>query len=83
MDEWIGWIAIQTLAIGCGVREVPLAVGVELAVLEDQLDLLITARQAEWIPDQTRVVLVAQKVHAGQPGQHADAGHAQGVVVEP
>ena len=83
MDEWIGWIAIQTLAIGCGVREVPLAVGVELAVLEDQLDLLITGRQAEWIPDHTRVVLVAHKVHAGQPGQHADAGHAQGVVVEP
>jgi hypothetical protein len=51
--------------------------------VDHQLDLTDTGRQLQRVVGQPGIVVIADEDEGGQPGEDADAGDAQGVVVEP
>jgi hypothetical protein len=69
-------------AIGGRRVQVEAAVGLEPAVLQQQLDLVVAARQHA-PGDEAELRVVAQQVHAGQAGEHVQARDAERVVVVP
>jgi len=59
------------------------AVGVELPVLDDQWDLVRSARNADGIRLGAGVELIADDVGRGEAGEDVEARRAEGVIVEP
>jgi len=76
-----GW-PVQVRRI-VGIGEVELAVGVELPILDQQLDLLGTGGKSDRVVGAPRVTLVADEIEPGQTGHEVQPDDAQGVVVEP
>ena len=64
-----------------GYRKVPSAI--ELAVLDDERDLVRTAGDTDRVRLGTGVELVAEDVGRGETGEHVQARRAESVVVEP
>src|SRR6266704_892918 len=85
MDLRIGRIPIQhTVRVGFrSVREEQLALRVELAVGDDELDLLVAGGQVQRVVASTRIELVANEVHARETRKDVDTRGAQCVIVEP
>src|SRR5205807_2640605 len=83
MEARIPGRTVNERGVGRAVRKQQLAVGVELAVLDHQLDLLRAGREPQRVVRSPGVVLVADEIEGGQPREHVDACDPKRVVVEP
>src|SRR5206468_306101 len=63
------------------IKERP--VGIELAILNNERNLVRSAGDADRVGLSAGVELVAQNVSGGETGKHIQASRAQGVVVKP